>query len=86
MGDSSLITVLSVVPLITIGMAIAAAGIAWLSGRRAIRSTVAILLVVVGIASLVLPFGMFLSIAGSALIVLLGIVLLIAEYFPRREG
>ena len=51
MGDSSLITILSVVPLLAIGAAIAAAGIAWLSGRRAIRPTVAILLVVAGIAS-----------------------------------
>ena len=86
MGDSSLITILSVVPLLMIGMAIAAAGIAWLSGRRAIRTAIAILLVVVGIASLVLPFGMFLSITGSALIALLGVVLLVAEYARKSAG
>ena len=86
MGDSSLMTILSVVPLLVIAVAIAAAGIAWLSGRRAVRTVVGILLVVVGMASLLVPIGMAFSMAGGALIVLLGVVLLIAEYGPRRAG
>jgi hypothetical protein len=84
-GDSSLITILSVVPLLIIGTAIAAAGIAWLSGRRAIRTAVAIVLVAVGVASLFSPIGILLSMAGGALIALVGVVLLVAEYIPRRD-
>jgi cyanate permease len=52
MVDSSLMGILSVVPLLIIVMAMAAAVIAWLSGRRAVRTAVAILLIVVGITSL----------------------------------
>jgi hypothetical protein len=86
MGDSSLMTILSVVPLLIIAVAIAAAGIAWLSGRRAVRTVVGILLVVVGIASLFVPMGVLFSMAGGASIALVGVVLLIAEYGPRRAG
>ena len=86
MGDSSLMTMLSVVPLLIIAIAIAAAGIAWLSGRRAIRTVVGILLVVAGVASLLVPIGVLISMAGGALIALVGVVLLIAEYGPRRAG
>jgi hypothetical protein len=86
MGDSSLMTILSVVPLLVIVMAMAAAVIAWLSGRRAVRTAIAILLIAVGIASLFSPIGLLLSMAGGALIALLGVVLLIAEYGPRRAG
>jgi hypothetical protein len=86
MGDSSLMTMLSVVPLLIIAVAIAAAGIAWLSGRRAVRTVVGILLVVVGISGLFVPIVMAFSMAGGALIALVGVVLLIAEYGPRRAG
>jgi len=86
MGDSSLMTILSVVPLLVIAVAIATAGIAWLSGRRAVRTVVGILLMVVGMGSLLVPIGMAFSMAGGALIALMGVVLLIAEYGPRRAG
>lgn len=55
MGDSSLVTWLSVVPfLITIVSAVAAV-IAWRSGRRAVRTGVAVLLIVVGAAIVLFP-------------------------------
>jgi hypothetical protein len=86
MGDSSLMTILSVVPLLIIVMAIAAAVIAWRSGRRAVRTAIAILLIVVGIASVLPPVGMLFSMAGGVLIALVGVALLIAEYGGKRAG
>ena len=86
MGDSSLMGILSVVPLLITVMAMAAAVIAWLSGWRAVRTAVAILLIVVGIASLLSPIGLLLSMAGGALIALPGVALLIAEYFPMSAS
>jgi hypothetical protein len=82
MGDSSLMTWLSVVPLpITIVSAVAAF-IAWRSGRRAVRTGVAILLIAVGAAIVFFPVGVLFSLAGGTVIVLLGVALLIAEYRP----
>jgi len=82
MGDSSLVTWLSVVPLfITIVSAVAAV-LAWRSGRRAVRTGVAVLLIVVGVAIVLFPVGLITSLAGGTLIVLLGVALLIAEYRP----
>jgi hypothetical protein len=86
MGDSSLMTILSVVPLLTIVMAMAAAAVAWRFGRRAVRTAVAILLIVVGVASLLSPIGMLFSLAGGALIALPGVVLLVAEYRPKSAS
>ena len=82
MGDSSLVTWLSVVPLlITIGAAVAGA-IAWRYGRRAVRTGVAVLLILVGVAIILLPVGQLSSLAGGTVIVQLGVALLIAEYRP----
>ncbi len=81
MGDSSLTTILSVVPLLIIVVAIAGAVLAWRSGRRAVRTAVAILLIASGMASLLSPvIGLLLSVGGSSLIALLGVALLIAAY------
>ena len=80
MGDSPFITLLSVVPLLIIVTLIAAAVIAWRSKRRAVRTTVGILLIVVGTACVLSTVGMLFSMAGGALIGVLGVVLLIAEY------
>ena len=86
MGDSSLMIWLSVVPLlITIGAAVAGA-FAWRSGRRAVRTVVAILLLVVGAATVLYPIGMLSSLAGGTVIVLLGVALLIAEYRPGSSA
>lgn len=82
MGDSSLMTWLSVVPLlVAIGAAVAAA-LAWRYGRRAVRTGVAILLILVGVAIILLPACQLSSLAGGTVIVLLGVAVLIAEYRP----
>ena len=86
MGDSSLMTWLSVVPLlVAIGAAVAAA-IAWRYGRRAVRTGVAVLLILVGVAIILLPVGLLSSLAGGTVIVLLGVALLIAEYRPGSSA
>lgn len=82
MGDSSLMTWISAVPLlITIASAVAAV-IAWRSGRRSVRTGVAILLIVVGAAIVLFPVGIISSLAGGTVIVLLGVALLVVEYRP----
>ena len=82
MGDSSLVTWLSLVPLLVTIVAAVAAVIVWRYGRRAVRAVVAILLILVGIAIILFPIGMLSSLAGGTVIVLLGVALLIAEYRP----
>ena len=82
MGDSSLMTWLSVVPLLITIVSAVAAAIAWRSGRRTVRTVVAILLLVVGIAIVLFPIGVLSSLAGGTVIVLLGVALLIVEYRP----
>ena len=82
MGDSSLVTWLSLVPLLVTIVAAVATVIAWRSKRRAVRAVVAILLILVGIAIILFPIGMLSSLAGGTVIVLLGVALLIAEYRP----
>jgi hypothetical protein len=86
MGDSSLMTWLSAVPLlITIASAVAAF-IAWRSGRRSVRTGAAILLIAVGAVIILLPVGVISSLAGGTVIVLLGVALLIAEYRPGSSA
>jgi len=85
MGDSSLVTWLSAVPLLITIVSTVAAVIAWRSGRRAVRTGVAILLIVIGVAIILFPVGVLSSLAGGTLIVLLGVALLIAEYRPGSE-
>ena len=82
MGDSSLTTWLSVVPLLITIVAAVIGAVAWRYGRRAIRTVVAVLLIVVGAATLFFPVGLLTSLAGGTVIVLLGVALLIAEYRP----
>jgi len=86
MGDSSLVTWLSVVPLLITIVSAVAAVIAWRSGRRVVRTGVAILLIVVGAALILFPVGMLSSLAGGTVIVLLGVALLILEYRPGSEA
>ena len=82
MGDSSLTTWLSAVPLLITIVSAVAAVIAWRSGRRAVRTGVAILLIVVGSPSSCSPLVCSLLWQAVPLIVLLGVGLLIAEYRP----
>ena len=82
MGDSSLVTWLSVVPLLITIVSAVAAVIAWRSGRRVVRTGVAILLIVVGAALILFPVGMLSSLAGGTVIVVLGVALFIVEYRP----
>lgn len=86
MGDSSLITLLSVVPLLIIVTSIAVAVISWRSRQRAVRTIVAILLMVVGAACILPTVGKLFSIAAGALIGVLGVILLIAEYGPKSAA
>ena len=77
-----MVTWISLVPLlVTIGSAVAAVA-AWRYGRRAVRTVVAVLLVLVGVAIILFPVGMLSSLAGGTVIVLLGVALLTAEYRP----
>ena len=82
MGDSSLMTWLSAVPLLILLVSSVAVVIAWRSGRRAVRTGVAILLIVAGVAIILFPVGVLFSLAGGTVIVLLGVALLIVEYRP----
>ena len=82
MGDSSLATWLSVVPLLVTIVAAVVAVIAWRSKRRAVRAGFAILLILVGVAIILFPVGLLSSLAGGTVIVLLGVALLTAEYRP----
>ena len=82
MGDSSLTTWLSAVPLLITLISAVAAAIAWRSGRRPVRTGAAILLIVVGAAIVLFPIGVLSSLAGGTVIVLLGVALLIVEYRP----
>jgi len=81
-----LVTWLSVVPLLITIVSAVAAVIAWRSGRRVVRTGVAILLIVVGAALILFPVGMLSSLAGGTVIVLLGVALLILEYRPGSEA
>ena len=82
MGDSSLTTWLSAVPLVVAIVSAVVAAIAWRYGRRAVRTAVALLLILVGAATLFFPVGLLSSLAGGTVIVLLGVAMLIAEYRP----
>ena len=82
MSDSSLTTWLSVVPLLITIVAAVVGALAWRYGRRAIRTIVAVLLIVVGVATLFFPMCLLTSLAGGTVIVLLGVAMLIAEYRP----
>ena len=86
MGDSSLMTWLSAVPLLSTIVSAVAAFIAWRSGRRSVRTGVAILLIAVGAVIILLPVGVISSLAGGTVIVLLGVALLIAEYRPGSSA
>ena len=80
MGDAPFIGWLSVVPLLVILALIAAVAVAWRSGRRSVRTGAAILLVVIGIAAIFTGAGLFFSLAGGAVLVVVGLALIIAEY------
>jgi hypothetical protein len=82
MGDAPGIGCLSLVPLLIILVSIAVAVIAWRSGRRAVRTGAAIVLIAGGIASVLFGGSLLLSLAGGAAIFVVGLVLLIAEYRP----
>jgi hypothetical protein len=80
MGDSSFTTLLSLVPLLIIVASIVAAGIAWRSTRRTVRTVVAILLILGGATFIFSSIGVLFSVAGGVLLCLFGLLLLIAEY------
>lgn len=82
MSDSSLATWLSAVPLLITIVAAVIGALAWRYGRRAGRTVVAVLLILVGAATLFFPVGLLTSLAGGTVIVLLGVAMLIAEYRP----
>ena len=82
MSDSSLTTWLSALPLLITIVAAVVGALAWRYGRRAIRTIVAVLLIVVGAATLFFPVGLLTSLAAGTVIVLLGVAMLIAEYRP----
>ena len=82
MSDSSLATWLSAVPLLITIVAAVIGALAWRYGRRAVRTVVAVLLILVGAATLFFPVGLLTSLAGGTVIVLLGVAMLIAEYRP----
>ena len=57
MGDSTLATWLSAVPLLITIVAAVVGALAWRYGRRAVRTVVALLLILVGAAALFFPGG-----------------------------
>lgn len=86
MGDSSLITLLSIVPLLIITTSIAAAILAWRSRRRAVRIAIATLLIGVGATWVLSSIGVLFSMAGGVLIGVLGITLFIADYGAKKAA
>jgi hypothetical protein len=86
MGDAPGIALLSAIPLLVIIISVAAAAIAWRSRKRAARTAVAVILIVIGAATIFPAIGMLFSVGASALIIVLGIVLLIGEYGMKRSA
>ena len=83
MGDTDFVTLLSMVPLLTIVASLVVAAVAWRSGRRWARTMAAILLLVAGSACILSTAGMLFSIPACAVIGLLAVALLVVEYGPR---
>jgi hypothetical protein len=84
MGDAPFITFLSMVPLIIIFILIVAAVIAWRSRNRAVRIVVALILILLGTTFLFSPaIGVLFSIAGSAFICLIGVILLFSAMITK---
>jgi len=83
-GDAPGITLISAIPLLVIIISIAAAVFAWRSRKRATRTIVGVILIIIGAACTFSVVGVLFSVAGGALIVVLGAVLLIAEYRSKR--
>jgi hypothetical protein len=79
MGDSSFVTLLSIVPLLGLLLSVAALVLAWRSKRSSVRRLVAFLLLVVGMACILLTAGALFFMAGGVLIAAMGLVLLIVS-------
>ncbi len=77
MGDAPLITFISVLPLLVIVFLIVTAFVAWRTKRRAIRTIVAVLIMVIGILVIFSPIGVLFSMGGGIMIVVLGFLLLV---------
>jgi energy-converting hydrogenase Eha subunit C len=77
MGDSSFITVLSIVPLLVLVLSAAGLALVWRMTRRPVQRAVAFLLIVVGMFFILSAIGSLLSMAAGALIAAMGFVLLI---------
>lgn len=86
MGDADFVTLLSVVPLLTIVASLVVAAVAWRSGRRWVRTMAAILLLVVGGACILSTAGMLFSIPACAVIGLMALALLVVEYGPKGKA
>ncbi|UCE03031.1 MAG: hypothetical protein JSW67_02215 [Candidatus Latescibacterota bacterium] len=86
MGDSSFITVLSMVPPLVLVVSVAAFVLAWRTRRRAVRGAVAFLLILVGIGSILSTAGTLFSVVGGAVIAAMGLVLLFVSHGPKNAA
>jgi hypothetical protein len=86
MGDSSFITVLSMVPLLVLVTSVAALVLAWRTRRRAVRRVVAFLLIIVGIASILSTAGTLFSMVGGVVIAAMGLLLLFVSHGPKNAA
>ena len=86
MGDAPFVTALSAVPLLIVVASVAGAVLAWRSRRRGVRVAAAVVLVAFGALLLLTPLGVLFSMAGAAVIALLGVVLLVAEYLRKSQA
>ena len=84
MGDLSIITLISVVPLLVILMSVAIALIAWRLGSRVIRIITSLILVFFGFGFLLLSLGLLFSFLAGIMIMLTGLVLLISELMEKK--
>ena len=79
MGDAPFITVLSLAPLLIIVVLMVGVAVAWRSGRRSVRVGAGLLLIALGAVTVLPGPGLFFSLTGGAVLVVVGLALIIAE-------
>jgi len=86
MGDSSLVTIFSAIPLLVVIAAVVAGAVAWRSQRRVVRNIAGLLLVLLGLVLLLSSIGVLFGMAAGLMLVVIGLALLIVEHAKKRAA
>ena len=84
MGDSSLVTIISAIPLLLVFTAVVAGVVAWRSKRSAVRTVVGLMLVLLGLVLLASSIGVLFGMTASLVLVVIGLILMIVERVKKR--